>query len=69
MEKSDNGGTRHGIPTTIITDNGLQFASAEFKKIAQEWGLKLPAKSLYNSQLNGKAETTVKIVKNIMHKA
>ena len=29
---------RHGIPETVISDNGPQYSSAEFSKFAQEWG-------------------------------
>ena len=61
---------RHGIPSTVIADGGLQFTSSEFLRFAENWDFELPAKSPYNSQPNGKAESAVKIAKkNIMLKA
>ena len=29
---------RHGIPETVISDNGPQYSSADFSKFAHEWG-------------------------------
>ena len=52
---------RHGIPTTVLTDNGPQFASEEFRNFAKDWGFDIPVKSPYNPQSNGKAESAVKI--------
>ena len=31
--------SRHGILTTVVTDNGLQFARDEFRSFAKDWGL------------------------------
>ena len=28
---------RHGIPHTLVSDNGLQYALAVFRKLAQNW--------------------------------
>ena len=58
----------HGIPATVITDNGPQFSNGEFSSFAREWGFHKPAKSPYNQQSNGKAESAVKIARNIMRK-
>ena len=60
---------RHGIPATVLTDRGPQFASKEFLNFANDWCFELPIKSPYKSQSNRKAEATVKIIKNIMLKA
>ena len=60
---------RHGIPTPLVTDNGPQFASEEFRSFAKDWGFDIPVKSPCNPQSNGKAESAVKIAKNIMRKA
>ena len=29
---------RHGIPETVISDNGPQYSSAEFAKFSEDWG-------------------------------
>ena len=32
---------RHGIPRTVITDNGPQFTGWDFKQFAQQWSLSI----------------------------
>ena len=61
--------SRHGIPDVLITDNGPQYASQEFKDFAQEWEFKHISSSPYHSRSNGKAESAVKIVKSLLKKA
>jgi len=60
---------RHGIPETVISDNGLQYSSAEFSKFAQEWGFSLVTSSPKYPQSNGEAERTVQTMKNLLTKA
>ena len=55
----------HGIPSKLLTDNGPQFASREFKSFASEWSLEHITRSTYFSQSNGFAENAVKQVKKI----
>ena len=59
---------RHGIPDELITDNGPQFESREYLSFAQEYGFAIVKSSLYHSWGNGKAESVVKIAKNILKK-
>lgn len=47
---------RYGIPYVLITDNGLQFASAEFAVFAKSWMFQHITSSPYHPQSNGKAE-------------
>ncbi|KAG1667797.1 hypothetical protein GQR58_018255 [Nymphon striatum] len=60
---------RHGIPFLVITDNGRQFVSAEFEDFSKMWNFEHRTSSPYYPQSNGKAEITVKIVKNVLKKA
>ena len=60
---------RHGIPDTLFSDNGPQFASAEFEKFTDEWELKHVTSSPGYAQSNGMVESAVKIVKRLVKKA
>jgi len=58
---------RFGIPRTIISDNGQQFDSQEFKSFCSELGIKNQFSSLGNLQANGQKKVTnwtlLKIIK------
>ena len=60
---------RHGIPETVISDNGPQFASDEFLVFATNWDFEHQTSSLGYPQSNGLAEKTVQTIKNILSKA
>ena len=60
---------RHGIPDECITDNGPQFDSYEYSSFAREYGFTMIKPSPYYSRANGKAESAVKIAKNILKKS
>ncbi|XP_068684183.1 uncharacterized protein [Montipora foliosa] len=60
---------RHGIPDKLITDNGPQFESHECSRFAREYGFTLVKSSPYYSRGNGKADSAVKISKNILKKS
>ena len=57
---------RHGIPDECITDNGPQFESHEYSSFAREYGFTTIKSSPYHSRGNGKAESAIKIAKNIL---
>ena len=60
---------QHGIPHTLITDNGAQFISDLFKTFAKRYQFNHFATSPYWSQSSGRAEAAVKSVKHILLKA
>ncbi|XP_053685585.1 uncharacterized protein K02A2.6-like [Sabethes cyaneus] len=59
---------RFGIPTTIITDNGTQFCSSEFKKVCDELGIIHIRTAPYHPQSNGQAERFVDTMKRSLRK-
>ncbi|KAJ8875059.1 hypothetical protein PR048_022949 [Dryococelus australis] len=52
---------RHGIPTTLITDNATCFTSTEFQAFSRTSDFQQSTSSPYHLQGNGKAEAYVKI--------
>ena len=37
INKPKNSFAHHGIPDTLVSDNGWQFSSAEFQQFSSEW--------------------------------
>ena len=60
---------RWGIPLEIVTDCGSQFLSEQFQSFIKDWGITHHTSSPYHHQSNGKAESAVKIIKNMIKKA
>ena len=60
---------RHGIPETVITDNGPQFNSKEFEMFAKEWNFVHVTSSPYCARSNGMAERTIQTVKKVLKKS
>lgn len=59
---------RYGIFDTLISDNGSQYTSAEFKSFVASYGIEHVTSSTLNAQTNGLAEKSVQTVKNLMKK-
>ncbi|UYV64821.1 K02A2.6-like [Cordylochernes scorpioides] len=60
---------RHGIPETVVSDNGMQFGAArEFSNFAMQYGFTHVTSSPRFPQSNGMAEAGVKIAKLILKK-
>lgn len=60
---------RHGIPGSLVSDNGPAYASDEFRKFATQWEFQHITTSPHYAQSNGKAESAVKICKALLKKA
>ncbi|UYV83269.1 K02A2.6-like [Cordylochernes scorpioides] len=60
---------RHGIPETVVSDNGTQFGAArQFANFARQYGFTHVTSSPRFPQSNGMAEAGVKIAKLILKK-
>ena len=60
---------RHGIPETVVSANGPQYASYEFARFAVEEGFIHVTSSPRYPQSNGKAERAVQTVKAMLKKS
>jgi transposase InsO family protein len=59
----------HGIPSDVFSDNGPQFASAEFREFAATYGFCHRTSSPCHPQGNGLVERGVQTIKSLMTKA
>ena len=59
---------RHGTPEELRSDNGPQYASAEFTHFAKEWGFRHTTSSPRFPQSNGEAERAVETTKSLLKK-
>ena len=60
--------SRHGIPETVISGNGSQYSSKQYKQFAWEWQFSHKTSSPRYPQSNGLAESSVKVVKQLLKK-
>ena len=60
---------RHGIPETVISDNGPQYTSEAYKTFALEYQFKHITSSPYFPQSNGEAERAVRTIKDMLKKS
>ena len=61
--------SRYGIPDVLMTDNGPQFDSCEFKQFQKRWGFQHITSSPCYPQSNGGIERAVQTAKLFMQKA
>ena len=61
--------SRHGIPETVISDNGPQYSAGVFEEFAKEYGFDHTTSSPRYPQANGTAERAVKTVKQLLLKS
>ena len=59
---------RWGIPSTLISDNGPQFTSAQFQTFLSEWEIQHHTSASGHPNANVKAESGVKAAKQMMEK-
>ena len=59
---------RYGIPKQLVSDNGPQFDSNEFKTFTKSWGIEHTTTSPHHSKANGKVESAVKTAKRMLRK-
>ena len=60
---------RHGIPETVVSDNGPQFACQEFRRFAETYKFRTINSSPRYPQANGAVERMVRTVKGILKKS
>ena len=60
---------RYGIPETVVSDNGPQYASEEFSKLGAEYSFSHITSSPHFPQSNGHVERSVQTVKNMLMKS
>ena len=54
----------HGIPDTVVSDNGTPFSSQKFHEFLRSWKF-----NHVTSKANGKAESSVRTVKQLLKEA
>ena len=60
---------RHGIPKEIVSDNGPQYSSLEYKNLVREYKILHTTSSPKYPQSNGKAEKGIRTVKALLKKS
>ena len=68
IEKIKSIFSRHGIPDRLISDNGRQYVSEEFKRFAEKYKFQHITSSPHYPKGNGISERAVQTVKILMEK-
>ncbi|CAC5421204.1 unnamed protein product [Mytilus coruscus] len=61
--------SRFGYIDELVSDNGPQFSSLEFKRFATEYGFKHTTSSPHYAQSNGQAERSVQTIEKLIMKS
>ena len=61
--------SRYGIPDTLVTDNGPQFTSQEFRQFTRSWEFVHVSSFPHHHRANWKMEAAVKVAKSLLKKA
>ena len=61
--------SEHGIPKVLHSDNGPQYASAQFADFCMSWGITHKISSPHYPQSNGFTEACIKSVKHTLQQA
>ena len=61
--------SRHSFPNILVTDNGPQFTSQEFKQFTHSWEFVHVSSSPHHHKSNDKVEAAVKVAKSLFKKA
>ena len=69
IRKLKNHFSRYGIPEQLVSDNGPQFSSEKFENFAKTYDFEHLTSSPGYPQSNGKAESGVKVAKQLLKKA
>ena len=59
---------RHGIPDTVVSDNGPQYASEAYRDFSKSYQFQHITSSPYYPRSNGEAERAVGVVKSLLKK-
>jgi transposase InsO family protein len=59
---------RYGVPSSIITDNGMNFTFGEFQEFAKEQGIKIKYASVAHPKTNGQVEKANRFVYSVLKK-
>ena len=68
IQKTKSLFSRQGIPETVISDNGPQYSSAEYKHLANQYNFTHTTISPKYPQSGGLHEKTVQTIKHILEK-
>ena len=60
---------RHGIPETLVSDNGPQFSSKEFVLFSKDYGFNHTNSSPGHASGNGEVERAVRTIKGLLYAA
>jgi len=58
----------HGLPDTIVSDNGTSFSSQEFRSFATNNGIRHVMVAPYHASSNGQAERMVQTTKDALRR-